>query len=252
MDISKEEKMRLLLKQLEVSEDIIEKHFQNSELDKLEVYKQTKTWHFHLKVKRILPLHIYQLITAKLQESFQQIATVDLSLKTEEKDCEDATICDYWHSFIQSISNISPAYKDLVHNHTPQVNNNKLMLTVRNEAEGAALKTRLEDPTRIYCRKIGAPNDLIDVVVKTEEADIQKLREQKAIEDQQLILKTVQEKEKRDQNKLRNDQNKPLMLGYNIKDEPMQMEEIQDEERSEEHTSELQSRGHLVCRLLLE
>src|SRR5690625_5859595 len=25
-----------------------------------------------------------------------------------------------------------------------------------------------------------------------------------------------------------------------------------DEERSEEHTSELQSRGHLVCRLLLE
>src|SRR5439155_17053048 len=26
----------------------------------------------------------------------------------------------------------------------------------------------------------------------------------------------------------------------------------QDDERSEEHTSELQSRGHLVCRLLLE
>src|SRR5439155_19714440 len=26
----------------------------------------------------------------------------------------------------------------------------------------------------------------------------------------------------------------------------------QDEQRSEEHTSELQSRGHLVCRLLLE
>src|SRR5690625_1939294 len=231
MDISKEEKMRLLLKQLEVSEDIIEKHFQNSELDKLEVYKQTKTWHFHLKVKRILPLHIYQLITAKLQESFQQIATVDLSLKTEEKDCEDATICDYWHSFIQSISNISPAYKDLVQNQTPQVNNNKLMLTVRNEAEGAALKKRLEDPFRIYCGKIGAPNYLLDVVVKTEEADIQKFREQKAIEDQQLILKTVQEKEKRDQDKLKNDQNKPLMLGYNIKDEPMQMEEIQDEER---------------------
>src|SRR5690625_5619394 len=27
---------------------------------------------------------------------------------------------------------------------------------------------------------------------------------------------------------------------------------VQTEERSEEHTSELQSRGHLVCRLLLE
>src|SRR5690625_6007140 len=29
-------------------------------------------------------------------------------------------------------------------------------------------------------------------------------------------------------------------------------EEVEDEARSEEHTSELQSRGHLVCRLLLE
>src|SRR5690625_7107468 len=28
--------------------------------------------------------------------------------------------------------------------------------------------------------------------------------------------------------------------------------ELNGEERSEEHTSELQSRGHLVCRLLLE
>src|SRR5690625_6167077 len=29
-------------------------------------------------------------------------------------------------------------------------------------------------------------------------------------------------------------------------------EEVMDHPRSEEHTSELQSRGHLVCRLLLE
>src|SRR5690625_5560463 len=29
-------------------------------------------------------------------------------------------------------------------------------------------------------------------------------------------------------------------------------QELEEQERSEEHTSELQSRGHLVCRLLLE
>src|SRR5690625_7118353 len=31
-----------------------------------------------------------------------------------------------------------------------------------------------------------------------------------------------------------------------------QYEQLEDKFRSEEHTSELQSRGHLVCRLLLE
>src|SRR5690625_6979513 len=39
-----------------------------------------------------------------------------------------------------------------------------------------------------------------------------------------------------------------LGKSYRLIDEPM----LQEENRSEEHTSELQSRGHLVCRLLLE
>src|SRR5207253_5291398 len=33
---------------------------------------------------------------------------------------------------------------------------------------------------------------------------------------------------------------------------PMTLEAVFHQDRSEEHTSELQSRGHLVCRLLLE
>src|SRR5690625_6967949 len=33
--------------------------------------------------------------------------------------------------------------------------------------------------------------------------------------------------------------------------DPDKWEEVQEKYRSEEHTSELQSRGHLVCRLLL-
>src|SRR5690625_424023 len=32
----------------------------------------------------------------------------------------------------------------------------------------------------------------------------------------------------------------------------MRLTDLQNDKRSEEHTSELQSRGHLVCRLLLE
>src|SRR5690625_6154314 len=40
--------------------------------------------------------------------------------------------------------------------------------------------------------------------------------------------------------------------GPNVFSGYWQMPEKTAEERSEEHTSELQSRGHLVCRLLLE
>src|SRR5689334_23986995 len=43
---------------------------------------------------------------------------------------------------------------------------------------------------------------------------------------------------------------KPLESSINVV--PREREEIPDMERSEEHTSELQSQFHLVCRLLLE
>ena len=230
MDISKQEKMNLLLKQLEIPTDYIADYFAGSFLDKLEVFKQTKTWHFHIHVERVLPIHIYQLMVVKLQEGFQQIATIDLTITCDNRTVNADTISGYWKSFVTSQTNLSPAYKDLVMNQIPKVNNNKIMLTARNEAEANALKKRLEEQFQNYCRKIGALSYALEIEVKTEEAAIQKFREQKALEDQQIVLKTVQEKEKRDQNKS-NQSNQPLMLGYKIKDEPIQMEEIQDEER---------------------
>ncbi|PAV30035.1 PolC-type DNA polymerase III [Virgibacillus profundi] len=231
MDISKIEKMNLLLKQLQIPEEYVESYFQESYLEKLEVYKQTKTWHFYISVKKVLPIDIYQLLTVKLKESFQQVANVDLTLQADEKECDEKTISGYWQNFINSITNLSPAYKDLVHNQVPRVNNNKIMLTARNGAEASALKKRLEESFKVYCGKIGTLSYSLDIEVKTiDDADIQKFRDQKAMEDKEIVLKTVQEKEKRDQEKIQ-DGNKPLMLGYKIQDEAILMEEIQDEER---------------------
>src|SRR5690625_5501155 len=45
---------------------------------------------------------------------------------------------------------------------------------------------------------------------------------------------------------------KKLMIGHNQRFTKAHQKAKQIIERSEEHTSELQSRGHIVCRLLLE
>src|SRR5690625_5022748 len=108
MEISKQEKMQVLLKQLQMPAQHIEKYFQQSKLDKLEVFKQTKIWHFHIHIKRMLPVTIYELLIGSLQSSFQDIAKVDLTLYTEDKTDEETKICDYWHHFLQSIPDLSP------------------------------------------------------------------------------------------------------------------------------------------------
>ena len=161
MEHSKKEKMTILLKQLQIPTEVVKKYFSNSKLEKLIVIKQEKTWHFHLHIDHILPLNIYQLLTSKLEESFEKIATIDLTLYTDDKDADEETIRDYWKTYLQSIPNLSPAYKELVLTQQPTFENNQLQLTARNDGEAAAIKRQLESGFQKYCQKIGAQNYIL-------------------------------------------------------------------------------------------
>lgn len=232
MAISQDEKMMLLLQQLGISSEYVDKYFKESTLDGLHVYRAKKQWHFDIRIQHILPIEVYQNLKDKFNEAFQQIADVSFTLHVENKACDEQTICDYWTVFLQSITDLSPAYSDLIHNQAPTVKNAELWFTARNEAEARALKKNLEKPFQIYCQQVGAPILTIHIDIKTEAEDIAKFREQKAREDKELVKKTVQEKEKRDQASKAHDDAKPLMLGYRIQNEAQMMEQIQEEERS--------------------
>src|SRR5699024_9639765 len=83
-------------------------------------------------------------------------------------------------------------HHDLLYNQTPSVYNKSIMLTSRNEAEAQTLKKRLMDRFQTYCKKIGAPPYTLTFEVNMEESAIQQFREQKAEEDKQLVMKTLQ------------------------------------------------------------
>src|SRR5690625_45203 len=229
MEITKQERMTLLLEQAKMPEEFVDTYFKESLLMRLEVFKKKKQWHFHIQVKNVLPLTIYQTLFSKLQEAFKEIATIELTIYADNQQCDSNIVCDYWSNFLQSISNLSPAYKDLIYNQTHKFNHDKIMLTARNEAEASALKRRLEDKFKVYCKKVGLPTYSLDIEVNTESLNLEQFREQKALEDQKIVLQTIRDKEKRD--KQADNELKPFMIGYKIQDEPMQMEEIQEEER---------------------
>ncbi len=62
--------MKLLLEQIQLSETSIQKYFASSYLEKVEVYKQEKKWHFYIYIEDVLPfdeyLYLYQSLQKKL------------------------------------------------------------------------------------------------------------------------------------------------------------------------------------------
>ncbi|MFD1066260.1 PolC-type DNA polymerase III [Oceanobacillus locisalsi] len=230
MGISKQEKMKLLLEQIQLSETSIQTYFASSYLEKVEVYKQEKKWHFYIHLEDVLPFDEYLYLYQSLQKSFSSIADkVELTLHTDNKQCNEKDMGVYWKHFLATTP-ISPAHQEMVMQQTPRIAENKIMLTSRNETESNILKKRLEPAFSQFCYQIGARPYAIDFEVQANQDEMQAFQDNKAKEDQELVQKTVKEKEKRDKEK-DTPVSQPLAIGYKIQDEPVEMNQILEEER---------------------
>src|SRR5690625_2262828 len=89
VDLSKQEKLLLLLKQINFPEETINKYFTESYLERLDVYQQTKTWHFHIWGPKIVPAPIFHELNERLIQSFQSIATIKLTLSAADQTVND-------------------------------------------------------------------------------------------------------------------------------------------------------------------
>ena len=99
MSISNEEKMELLLKQIDLPEDLREAYFEQSALEKVVVYKQKKLWHLHIKINKVLPFDVYFEFVNKLKQSFQTIANIKFTINAEDQTCDGKDIQLYWRYF---------------------------------------------------------------------------------------------------------------------------------------------------------
>lgn len=230
MPLSKKERMDLLVNQIELPQEIIENYFIDSEIEKLELFKEDRLWVFHLNIKKILPLNVYQTLLSHLQTSFKEIANVNIKLVCEDSTCLDELIIEHWLGFTRSMNDLSPAYIDLLHTQKPRIEDNKVIVTARNGAEAAALIKRIEAPFKEHFNALGLSNLVLEVIVSTETSDIETFKKQTIEEDRQIAQKTSAEKEKRELTTKQNGTNKRLEIGYKIPEEPIFMEEIIEEE----------------------
>ncbi|SEN57333.1 DNA polymerase-3 subunit alpha [Amphibacillus marinus] len=231
MSLSSQDKMKLLLDQLGVVEDDQLTYFTEAKLSKLIVYKKTQRWLFQFHFDNILPIEVFRLFRLQLQEAFSQIAKVDYQITNGNLQIEPDQVLGYWRDFVEQEEDLSPAYADQLKQHQPSVSGNKLVLKARNDTEAEVFKTRLVNPYKVYCHKHGLPVWTIDAAAESIAADLERFREQKALEDQQLVQKAIADKAKQTTKAKQSDANHPLTIGYPIKEEPIQMNTILEEER---------------------
>lgn len=236
--LGNKERFQLLLQQLQLIEDAVVVHFNNAQIERLMVEKKARKWHFQFLFEKILPFNVYMRFTTQLERTFSNIATVSYEIKVPNPSSTPELLLEYWSHCIQQIDGISPPLLKLLNEQMPVVSGNKLTITVRNEAEGLALKRKYGSVIGDIFQTFGFPMFSIETDLKADESneEYEKFLLAKQKEDQERALLAMVEMQKQDAEKEQGSgdvPDGPLNIGLTIKDDSdfRSMIEIVDEER---------------------
>lgn len=230
MSLSNNEKMDILLQQLEMPKEIVDGPLKNSELHKVIVMKSKQIWHFYIRVETTLPFDIYHLLVEKLKNTFKHIAHIKLTIQTENQMHNEKELVYYWKYFTSHLSDLMPM-QAYIKETPPFIDEHSITFYVTSEAEGVSLKRKLEERFHYFCDVSGLKRYTLSFEVNTASEALENFRKQTKEEDKQYVqnaVKLQQEKVKQQDKVVLPEK---LELGYNILDEPVEMREIVEEER---------------------
>ena len=231
MTLSSQEKMAILLKQIQLPEEWHEQYFQDSSLDKVVVYKKEKYWHFYITLQKVLPFTVYEAFLAYTEKAFSHIAAIKMNVNAVQNEIEATEFSGYWNLFVKQQENLIPTHQQILER-GPRLEGNQLTIPVSTDAEAVSLKKRIEEMFSLFCMQAGLNHYKIVFSVETEQEKLADFRKQTSLEDQEFVRNAQKQQQERQQQKSKEEQAaEAFNIGYAIKDEPVKMETIVDEER---------------------
>lgn len=236
MDRSQEQKQRflLLLKQMDMPADWVERFFADGQIDKLELFKQNKKWVFHFTLPALLPANVFHTYLQRLQQTFAHLATVDACFRYRQTPALEQVVEDYWEVLLTRAEATLNSLAATLRGARKQVEQQEVKVYVPTEmtVEMAKRKQADRELTSLFQQMTGcAPRFSFHA---EESEDVYKAFVEQREEEERALLEEVmtavqQEKENKGGNPA--EAVTTLLIGYEIKDEPVPISQIQEEER---------------------
>ncbi|WP_059105201.1 PolC-type DNA polymerase III [Shouchella shacheensis] len=229
-DQTRVERLQLLLDQLHIPENV-RHHFQDGQIEKLAISQREKSWHFYIELETLLPAELCELFQARLTDVFKEVAQATCTFRYRKCEPGLADWQSYWPLLTSRLMEVTPALANMVRAQTPELVEGRLRIKARNEAEAGALARKLKEPFHHIVTMVGLPVIPFDVHVEESKEAYEEFVRKRAEEDHSKVVEAMLEKKRMEEETEKQVQQASLTLGYPIKDDPMPLEAIVDEER---------------------
>lgn len=226
------ERFRLLLEQVMMPDDIIEKHLQNGAIEKLEVFQTERKWIFHISLPSVMPYQAFDVFQSLIKNRLEHIAKVEIILQYTNNVQPSEYLQDYWPYFIDRLRATTNGLIRRLQEQIPVLEGNKLTITVMNETEGEMIKRRVQAPLQLAFEEVGFGKPNVETVVRESKEAVERFVEQKNEEDHSKMVEAMMEKKKQADKQKEEGPNGPVSFGHMIKQEELKsIKEIIEEDK---------------------
>lgn len=239
--MNKKELFQKLIEQIDLHhEPKYQEYFVDAEVEQVLVYKKEKQWVFILNFNDILPFQVFQDVFNRLRASFNNVADIDLRIKTAQPQVTDEKIADYWQIAVARSNISSPVVSEILRNSAPKIANGIVTLTLANEITKNHLKDNYLGIIQQNFSILGFPEFRVQLEINKEASDKMHQAYLERKQEQEDILIKQAEKTLANQEALQGKRTEngggtgAIQLGNRIpdKEEIKQMISITEEERS--------------------
>ncbi|QQE76167.1 PolC-type DNA polymerase III [Brevibacillus composti] len=236
MDRLQEQKHRfsLLVKQMDLPTDWVERFFLDGWIDKLELYRQNKEWVFYFTLARLLPADVYHAFMQRLRQTFAHLAAVDAHIRYQEQPAVPFAVEEYWDVVLASLEQSLNSLAVTLRTARRQVEGQevKVYLPTEMSVEMAKRKRADNEIAQRFEKATGCVPKLTFIAEESDEA-YKAFVEQREEEERALVevVMSAVQQEKESKGSEQAEAISTLMIGYEIKDAPIPINEIQEEER---------------------
>lgn len=211
-------------------------------MEQVVVHQQSRTWEFHLRFPKILPVMVYQTFYQKLQLAFQEIAAVKLVIIADESSYDQGLLQDYWPLALRNNQCETPLVQQVLKEQRPVLSDQKILLMVDNQAVMSHLEQQYLPVVEEMYQSFGFPKFRIEPRLDEEKAATAlKLFEERQKEQNEAFMQQAaenlanfeQKKKIQKEQAAQQPLDGPVQLGRNIpNDEQITlMKDILEEER---------------------
>ncbi len=227
----RKERFQLLLQQISYPESLAGDQFKDGKIEKLTIKKKEKAWHFLFHLPSLIPANAYEVFQIHLQKTFSNIAAVTFAFKYDDNNLTEELFHGYWPHLVSSLNGSAPGIKSWLSGQKPSLQGQKATVKARNSTEAVTIRRKLTELAAPAGQNMGLPPIQFDTVVEESQEDMIKFQQEKENEDRDKVLAAIAEKEKREKDAQSEGPTGPVTIGYTIKDDPVPIENINDEER---------------------